>query len=142
MDTVAIPDPIAVEYPTLSDRVQSTFIDTIFIVIMMFIFASALERYENTPDWIRIALFFGLWAVYEPLCITLGCTIGNYIKGIRVRSNRDRTKRINFLQAFFRYVLKFTLGWISFLTIHANKERRAIHDLAVGSVMIRKGSEI
>ncbi|GAO43567.1 RDD family protein [Flavihumibacter petaseus] len=96
-----------------------------------------LERYENTPDWIRIALFFGLWAVYEPLCTSLGCTAGNYLKGIRVRDVNHPEKRINFLQAFIRYVIKLSLGWISFLTMYTNHQRRAIHDLVAGSVMIR-----
>jgi uncharacterized RDD family membrane protein YckC len=127
-----------VEYPDLSERVQSTFIDFIFIVIMMFCCASILDRYENPPDWIRIALFFGLWAVYEPLCTSLGCTIGNLVKGIRVRNHNDVTKKINILQALLRYIIKCLLGWISFLTIHGNPQRRAIHDLVAGSVMIRK----
>jgi uncharacterized RDD family membrane protein YckC len=127
-----------IEYPDLSERVQSTFIDLIFIVIMMFCCASVLDRYENAPDWIRIALFFGLWAVYEPLCTSLGGTIGNLVKGIRVRSNGDVGKKINILQALLRYIIKCLLGWISFITIHGNPQRRAIHDLAAGSVMIRK----
>ena len=54
----------ATVYPSLSDRVQSTFIDTIFIVVLMFVFASWLDRYDNAPDWIRIVLFFGLWCLY------------------------------------------------------------------------------
>lgn len=125
-------------YPTLADRVQSTFIDTVFIVVLMFVFASWLDRYENAPDWIRIALFFGLWAVYEPLSTTLGGTIGNHFKGIRVRQFSKENKRINFFQAFIRYVFKICLGWISFLTMHSNPQKRAIHDLLVGSVMIKK----
>lgn len=126
------------DYPLLSDRVQSSFIDTILIVILMFVFASWLDRYENAPDWIRIALFFGLWAVYEPLCTTLGGTLGNHVKGIRVRRHSDADRKINFFQAFVRYILKISLGWISFLTIHSNAERRAIHDIVAQSVMIRK----
>lgn len=125
------------EYPLLGDRVQSTFIDTILIVIMLFIIASVLDRYENTPVGVRIALFAGLWVVYEPLCTSLGCTAGNYIKKIRVRQSDDTGKRINILQALVRYILKIALGWVSFLTIHSNKERRAIHDPGAGSVMIK-----
>ena len=127
-----------IEYPDLSERVQSTFIDAIFIVLMMFCCASMLDRYENAPDWIRIVLFFGLWAVYEPLCTSLGCTIGNLVKGIRVRSQNEVTKKINILQALLRYIIKCILGWVSFVTIHGNPQRRAIHDLVAGSVMIRK----
>jgi uncharacterized RDD family membrane protein YckC len=68
----------------------------------------------------------------------LGATLGNYIKGIRVRQNGATGQRINFFQAFIRYVLKMLLGWISFLTIHTNPQKRAIHDIIAGSVMIRK----
>ena len=42
------------EYPLLGDRVQSSFIDGIFLIILMFVFASLLDRYQNTPDWVRI----------------------------------------------------------------------------------------
>ena len=139
MDTTANEiQPVQTEYPNLSDRIQSTFIDGIIIVILMFAAASILERYEDPPDWIRIVLFFAIWGVYEPVCTTLGFTLGNYIKGIRVRSFANPAKRINIIQAFFRYLIKISLGWVSFITIHFNEERRAIHDLAVGSVMIKK----
>lgn len=125
------------EYPLLGDRIQSSFIDMILIILMMFVFASILDRYENVPDWVRIILFIGLWAAYEPVCTSLGCTLGNYIKGIRVRQHDSATKRINIFQALIRYVVKIVLGWISFLTIHSNHERRAIHDFMAGSVMIK-----
>lgn len=125
-------------YPSLSERVQSTLIDTVFIVFLMFMASNLLDRYENVPDWVRMVLFFAIWGVYEPLSTSLGFTIGNYVKDIRVRKNGDHNRRINILQAYVRYVFKFALGWLSFLTIHGNKERRAIHDFAAGSVMVKK----
>jgi uncharacterized RDD family membrane protein YckC len=125
------------EYPLLGDRVQSSFIDLVFILILMFISATLLERMKNPPDWLRIGLFVLIFILYEPLCTTLGFTIGNYFKKIRVRKVSNTSKRINLLQAIIRYILKAGLGWISFLTIHSNKERRAIHDFAAGSVMIK-----
>ena len=139
METIAL-DEISsqVNYPTIADRVQSTFIDAIFIIIMMFVFASILDKYGSTADWIRIALFFGIWGVYEPLCTSLGFTIGQYLKGIRVRKATDMSSRVNFVQSFLRYILKFLLGWISFLTMHFNPQRRTIHDFASGTIMIRK----
>jgi uncharacterized RDD family membrane protein YckC len=125
------------KYPELSDRIQATFIDTILIIIMMFVFASVLEGYENVPDWVRIAMFAGLFILYEPLCMTMGFTLGNYFKGIRVRKHSDTAKRINILQAIIRYPVKVLLGWISFLTIGGNPQKRAIHDLVSGTVMIK-----
>ena len=99
METLNLSLPTDVEYPTLSDRIQSTFIDTLFIVALMFVFASILERYENASDWIRIALFFGIWCIYEPVCTALGFTIGNYAKGIRVKKISNYKQRINIIQA-------------------------------------------
>ena len=125
------------KYPQLTDRIQSAFIDAILIVILMFVFASILDKFDNVPDWVRIVMFAGLFIAYEPLCMTLGSTLGNYLKGIRVRKNSDSTKRINIFQAIIRYPVKMFLGWVSFLTIHTNPKRRAIHDLVSGSVMIK-----
>jgi uncharacterized RDD family membrane protein YckC len=125
------------KYPQLTDRIQSTFIDSILIVILMFTFANILDSFDNVPEWVRITMFVVLFIAYEPLCMTLGFTAGNFLKGIRVRKNSDTTKRINILQAIIRYPVKLFLGWISFLTINSNSKRRAIHDLISGSVMIK-----
>lgn len=125
------------KYPLLIERIQSTFIDTIFIFILMFAFASMLDKFGNVPDWVRIVMFVCLFIAYEPLCITFGFTLGHYLKGIRVRKDSDLTSRINIFQAMIRYPVKVILGWISFLTINSNPKRRAIHDLISGSVMIK-----
>lgn len=125
------------KYPQLIDRIQSSFIDMMLIIVMMFVFSSILDRFENVPDWVRISLFAGLFIFYEPLCMTIGFTLGNYIKNIRVRKHSDSAHRINIFQAIIRYPVKVLLGWVSFLTINTNPKRRAIHDLVSGSVMIK-----
>jgi len=125
------------KYPQLSERVQSTLIDTLFIIILMFVWAAVLDKMKDPPDWLRIAMFFAIWLVYEPVCTSLGCTIGNYMKGIRVRRFNDPSKRINIFQALLRYIIKVLLGWLSFLTIGTNPQRRAIHDIVAGSVTIK-----
>jgi uncharacterized RDD family membrane protein YckC len=124
------------KYPQLTDRIQSTFIDTLLIVVLMFVISSILSKFDNVPDWVRIILFIGLF-VYEPIFITFGCTLGNYLKKIRVRQNSDSTENINIFKAVLRYLFKLFLGWFSFLTINSNPKRRAIHDLVSGSVMIK-----
>lgn len=103
----------------------------------MFIFASVLDRFENVPDSVRIILFVLVWIVYDPVCTSLGFTLGNYIKGLRVRQHDNLNKRINIFQAVLRYLVKIFLGWISFLTINSNKEKRALHDFVAGSVVIK-----
>jgi uncharacterized RDD family membrane protein YckC len=125
------------KYPNLVQRMQSSFIDTIMIIIFMIVFSNILDRFENVPDWIRVTLFVSIFVVYEPLLMAFGCTVGNYLKGIRVRKYSDLSKKINIFQAILRYPIKIGLGWISFLTINSNPERRAIHDLVSGSIMIK-----
>jgi uncharacterized RDD family membrane protein YckC len=125
------------EYPSLSERFQSIIIDQVFIVILMFSFATILDKFSDAPDWIRIAMFFGIWGIYEPVCMTFGCTIGNFMKRIRVKKFARPEKKINIFQAYARYITKLLLGFISFLTVTGNKERRAIHDMVASTVMIK-----
>ncbi|MBP7558176.1 MAG: RDD family protein [Chitinophagaceae bacterium] len=133
-----MPDSVnTIGFPSLKERVQSTFIDTLLIISLMFVAAAALDRFGPVPDWLRIVIFLTLWLVYEPLATSLGSTLGNYLMKIRVREYGKPNQRINFLLALVRYVIKFLLGWLSFITISTNPEKRAIHDLAAGSIMIK-----
>lgn len=130
-----------VDNPDLKTRVQSIFIDTVLIVAMMFVSAFLFEKFNPSQEddgILRAVIFFIIWGVYEPVAISLGCTLGNYLMKIRVRSHLNNNKRINLLQAYIRFVVKLLLGWISFITISMNNERRAIHDFAANSVMIIK----
>jgi uncharacterized RDD family membrane protein YckC len=125
------------KYPLHIERIQSTLIDTVLIISLMFLHSNILDKFENPPDWIRMTLFLVIWVIYEPLCTSVGFTLGNYIKGIGVRNANNSEKKINLFRALFRYIIKILLGWISFLTISSNPKRQAIHDLAAGSVMIK-----
>jgi len=123
------------EFPTLLSRIQSSVIDFGVILVLIFVF-SQISDSLNFPDWLRgFALLF-VFILYEPTLQTLGGTIGNRIKGINVRKNEDLDSKINFFQAFIRFIVKVFLGWISFLTIHNDDRRRALHDMAAGTVMI------
>lgn len=131
-------------YPTLLTRVQSILVDTLIIFLLMFLAGKILDQFRETPDWVRAVLFFGLWTVYEPLAMSLGGTAGNFLVGIRVRQQKDYSKKINILQSYVRFIIKIALGWLSFIAIHFNPERRAIHDLVSGSVMVKpvKASDV
>ncbi len=124
-------------YATLSDRVKSIFIDTCFIILLMFLFSSVLDNFNDPPDWVKVVFFVGIWFLYEPICIAYGCTIGQYIMHIRVRKASDPSKRIHIINSYIRYIIKVLLGWLSFLSIGLNQQRQAIHDLAIESVMVK-----
>jgi uncharacterized RDD family membrane protein YckC len=124
-------------YASLIKRIQSTFLDMLFIVLLMVVFGKIIDASgDEAPGWVRFALFFGLWALYEPLMVTMGGTLGNRIMSLRVRKHSNPAQRISILHSYLRYLLKFALGWISFVTINTNEEMRAIHDFAAGSVVL------
>jgi uncharacterized RDD family membrane protein YckC len=124
------------KYPLLTTRIQSSFIDSVLIIVLMYIISVFIDKFPDASESIRVCLFIAVWVLYEPIATSLGCTLGNYIMGIRVRQMTDPSKRIDFFQALFRYPIKLLLGSISFLTISSNPKRRAIHDFMSGSVMI------
>jgi len=130
---------IEANYPSLVRRVQSIFIDTVLIILAMVIISAVLSNVQNTPDWVRIALFVFLFFAYEPvfMAFTAG-TIGNRFMGIQVKQVADETKRPTLFQAYVRFAFKLFLGWLSFVTMHFNLQRRAIHDLVGKTVMLQK----
>ena len=133
-----IVEPVSADnFPSLVKRFQSLVIDQVFIILCMVVFSQILSYTdpENTGA-LRGFLLFSLFFLYEPFCLAFGCSIGNYIAGIRVRKIGDEGKRINILQSYLRFIVKYLLGIISFLTVTSNKYKRAIHDMASGSVMI------
>jgi uncharacterized RDD family membrane protein YckC len=123
------------QYPVLLTRIKSTFIDNMLILLVLMIVMIVTEDWENTIA-IKIILGLTLWLLYEPVLTAYSSTIGQRITGIRVRSVNDINKRINLFQGIVRFLIKLTLGWISFITIHSNRRKQAIHDLIAGSVMI------
>lgn len=124
------------KYPFMLERIQSILIDSVIIVACMIIFSDVLSNFKDVPNWLRAVLLIALF-LYEPIMTTFGGTIGNNIKGIRVRKNLDETQSINILQAVIRYFFKLLLGWLSFITIFSSTKKRAIHDIISGTVMIK-----
>jgi uncharacterized RDD family membrane protein YckC len=122
-------------FPSLLTRFQSVAIDGLVTIGLMFLCAFIFGNSSEDGIIKGIALVF-IWLVYEPLFTSLGCTLGQWVTGVRVRKNNNFDQRINIFQAYFRIGVKGILGFISFFTVHSNSHRRAIHDYASGSVVI------
>jgi uncharacterized RDD family membrane protein YckC len=133
-----IAEPVNQEnFPPLVKRFQSLIVDQVFIILCMVIFSQLLANTdEESTGPLRGFLLFGLFFLYEPCCMAFGCTMGNYISGIRVRRFRNQEKRINIFQSYLRFIVKLLLGIISFFTVTSNKYKRAIHDMSAGTIMI------
>jgi uncharacterized RDD family membrane protein YckC len=124
-------------YPTILRRYLSTFIDGVF-VLAVFILTSYIFQHEGEMvTKVRIIIILFMFFVYEPFCTSMFCTLGQKVTGIRVRKIGSY-ERISILSAYLRITIKLFLGIISFFTIPFSKDRRAIHDFAVGSVVIHE----
>lgn len=123
------------EIPSLSKRIQASFIDVIFILIIGVIGGEYIENNFEVSRTTKVVFFIFIFFLYEPLLTTFGATLGQSVAKIRVR-NINTQKKIILPYAILRYLLKFTLGWISFFTVHSNDNLRAVHDLASKSVVV------
>jgi len=128
-----IPNP----YPSILTRVKSMVIDWVFMLLLLVITSNIIGSSENFPVWIKVVLFL-LIMTYEPILTSLGATLGQFIMGIRVRNIHNTNKKINLFFAFLRFYVKALLGWLSFIAISFTGKRRAIHDMAGMSVVVRK----
>ena len=121
--------------PTITRRYLSTFIDGILVVSFFLIISFIFQQDSSNIQAVRIALILGMFFIYEPLCTSKFCTLGQKVTGIRVRQFGSRQK-ISLLAAYGRILVKLFLGRISFFTIPFSKGKRGVHDFAASSVVI------
>lgn len=120
-------------YPTLLRRVQASMIDVIVLFIALLVLFQLIDLAGEVPVFMRITALILLFA-YEPLMTAQSATLGQRVMGIQVKDYVSKSN-ISFLKAFIRYLLKLSLGWLSYLAIHTNREKRAIHDMGAGTIM-------
>ena len=138
-----------IPYPTITRRYLSTFIDGILVLVFFIIISFIFQQDSGNMQAIRISLILSMFFVYEPLCTSKLCTLGQKLTGIRVRQFSSR-QRISLLAAYGRILVKLILGLISFFTIPFSKGKRGLHDFAASSIVIfdyqdkreKPGSEI
>ncbi|SCY40755.1 RDD family protein [Nonlabens sp. Hel1_33_55] len=139
MESNSISDKIIIEYASIPDRVKAAVIDGILIIGAMYGASQLLGNFENVPDAIRIAIAVILFLLYEPLMVSLfGGTIGHMFSDITVRQENQPHENINFFKALVRWIIKVLLGWLSLVTISMTKNKKAVHDMAVQSIVIQR----
>ena len=125
-------------YASLSDRIKAFTIDQILLIVTMFITSELLSNFENVPTSLRILLFVSFFFLYEPICISFfKGTIGQQFINIKVERDNDQGTAVNFFLVIIRTLLKYSLGWISLLTISSSAKKQAIHDSIVKSIVLR-----
>jgi uncharacterized RDD family membrane protein YckC len=124
------------ELPTIKTRYISILVDGICLLLFALGISALFEKIGDVSGFVRGITFVIVIILYEPILVTLGCTIGQLFMNIRVRDFRNPERKLSFYLVFLRFIIKIILGWLSFLTVTFNINRRAIHDLASGSIMI------
>ena len=128
---------VGAEYPTIVRRYISTAIDSIFIISMMILVSYIFQQDNEQVTNVRVGMILFLFFVYEPICTSWYCTIGQKLTGIRVRTMFNHEK-ISLPKAYLRIITKCLLGILSFFTIPLSKDKRAIHDFVVGSIVLEE----
>jgi uncharacterized RDD family membrane protein YckC len=111
-------------------------IDGIVILLLALGISTLLEKLGQVPDYARGILFVIVVVLYEPILVTIGTTVGQFFLNIRVRDFKNPGNKLAFPLVLLRFIVKIFLGWLSFITVTFNINRRAIHDFASGSIII------
>lgn len=120
-------------YPSLLRRYLSTFIDTVVIFLLLFAFSRSPLYDRNSTEPVLWPLW--LFVIFEPLLTSFACTPGQFAMRFRVRRAYD-LRRPWLHTTFLRWFVKAALGIISVLYLPAQKQRRALHDLASGTIVL------
>jgi uncharacterized RDD family membrane protein YckC len=123
------------KYPALLRRVQSTMIDVVLLFMVLLVIYKGIDLLGDVPVFVKIILLL-LLVSYELVMTSQSATLGQWIMGVRVRDYETRQGNIPLGRSYLRSLTKLALGWLSYLTIYSNREKRAIHDMAANSVMV------
>ena len=124
----------ALRYPELSRRYFCSFIDGMIVFTTAMAVGLALQGEKLVG--VRITAILLVVLTYEPVLTSRLCTAGQFAMGLRVRRYKSVDDHISLPAAYLRYVVKLILGFYSFFAMSFNRERRAVHDLAAGSIVV------
>jgi len=137
--TSTIKEPNSLEYlPTLVHRIKALVIDTLLILLIFTLTSLTIGDIGGIAVYFKVAVLIFCFLVYEPLLVSIrGATVGHSIMGLRIKNIQDRRKNIHFIYAVIRLFFKLLLGWISLITVLTNKNKRAVHDMLSGAIVLK-----
>jgi len=126
---------MAGKYPILLRRYLATLIDFLIPLVIATVIGKTFSFETEYSILASELLLVVPFLVYEPLMTSVFATVGQLIFRFRIRK-LDEISRINIGQALIRLICKYLLSWVSFLTLPARSDRRAMHDLVSKSIAI------
>lgn len=123
--------------PSLLARVKALVVDSLILLAIFTITTLVIKALGEVPNMARGLILVFMFYLYDPLLTSFtGATLGHRFMKLTVRKYAHPERRISLGQAFARFLTKGLLGWLSFLTVTGNSRKRAIHDLASGSIVL------
>ena len=125
-------------FPSLIVRIKALVIDFLIILIVFTATTLFIDAFGDIPSFVKgFILIFMIW-LYDPVLTSFtGSTLGHKMMKLKVRKFMQPESKISIGQAILRFLTKWSLGWISFLTVTSNDHKRAIHDLVSGSIVLK-----
>ncbi len=124
----------------LNKRYLAVFIDGLLLIGIIVVCQKLFEHFEIESVTIKLLPYLVI-ALYEPLLVAYGATIGQVFMNVRVRKNENEEKKISLPLSYVRYLVKLLIGWVSFLAMMFSSRQRAFHDFASGSIVVQSEVE-
>lgn len=119
----------------LLKRTKAILFDFILLVVMAYGLSILITDIDGEKN-AGFALF-SILLLYEPILVSLsGKTLGHLLAGITVKKATNPTRNINFINALLRFLAKGLLGWLSILFMTLSSDKRALHDIVGGAVVL------
>ncbi|HSL68997.1 MAG TPA: RDD family protein [Longimicrobiales bacterium] len=128
-------DRPGIPYARFTRRVHALSLDALLYLgaVILMILGAPLFASSAVGQRLFFASFVGFMLLYEPVLVTrLGGTLGHGWANLRVVSNRSGAN-LSFLRALARALVKWLLGWLSFVGMTFTRRHQAIHDLVTDS---------
>lgn len=135
------PSPGKTYFANYSRRIQAALLDGIILVIF-FVGLIVLASNVELSQWMKVSLFVFVGLLFEPLLVSMtGASLGHHYKGLRVEKDGDG-RNLNIFEALFRFLIKSVLGTFSLVFFLITKRHKALHDMAVNSVVVMNKASI
>jgi uncharacterized RDD family membrane protein YckC len=124
--------------PSLVVRIKALFIDLVILLLVFTMVSIVVDAVGSVPSIIKGIIAVFMFYLYDPIFTAFyGGTIGHKIMRLKIKRFQEPDKNISLAAALLRFLMKSMLGWISFFTVTGNINKRAIHDLVSGSILLR-----
>lgn len=133
--TLALAEPRA--FGSILSRIRAMVFDAVVVAAGIVAILVVLAVAEEVPGSGRVGVFalFALLLLYEPVTVAWrGGTIGHRRANLRIVDERTGANP-SLGRAALRFVLKSTLGLLSFVTIVITRRHQAIHDGLTGTTV-------